>query len=185
MADDAVLTYVLASVAARQPVDERERDSIARFTAEVARLERPFDEDADPVHITGSALVVGRRGILLLVHRRLGIWLQPGGHVDPGETPWEAARRETVEETGIDVQFIDASPDRPPALAHVDVHAGGRGHTHLDLRYLFDGGDADPSPPPDESQQVRWFAWDEALDVADAGLAGILAELAKYRLFEG
>ena len=91
MADDAVLTHVLASVAARQPVDERERDSIARFTAEVARLEHPFDEDADPVHITGSALVVGRRGILLLVHRRLGIWLQPGGHVDPGETPWEAA----------------------------------------------------------------------------------------------
>ena len=94
-------------------------------------------------------------------------------------------RRETVEETGIDVQFVDTDPDRPPELVHVDVHAGGRGHTHLDLRYLFDGGDADPSPPPDESQQVRWFAWDEALEVADAGLAGILAELAKYRLFEG
>ena len=81
--------------------------------------------------------------------------------------------------------FVDADPDRPPDLAHVDVHPGGRGHTHLDLRYLFDGGDADPSPPPHESQQVRWFGWDEALAVADAGLVGIVAELARYRRSEG
>ncbi len=33
-----------------------------------------------------------------------------------------------------------------PELIHVDVHEGGRGHTHLDLRYLIDGGDADPGP---------------------------------------
>ena len=137
------------------------------------------------MHITGSALIVGRRGILLLVHRRLGIWMQPGGHVDPGETPWEAARRETVEETGIDVRFVDGHTDRPPDLVHVDVHPGGRGHTHLDLRYLFDGGDADPSPPPHESQQVEWFGWDDALAVADAGLVGIVAELARYRRSEG
>ena len=50
------------------------------------------------------------RGILLLVHRRLGIWLQPGGHVDPGETPWEAARRETVEETGTVGATFDFKP---------------------------------------------------------------------------
>ena len=49
-----------------------------------------------------------------------------------------------------------------PELAHVDVHDGGRGHTHLDLRYLFDAGDADPAPPADESQDVGWFGWDEA-----------------------
>ena len=91
--------------------------------------------DADPTHITGSALIVGPRGIVLLRHRRLGIWVQPGGHVDPGETPWDAARREAIEETGLPVRFLGTQPE----LAHVDVHPGGRGHTHLDLRYLFDG----------------------------------------------
>ena len=65
----------MAAVAAREPVDERERVSIERFLAEVPRLERPFDAHADPVHITASALIVGRRGIVLLqpqVARHLG-----------------------------------------------------------------------------------------------------------------
>ncbi|MGH9272365.1 MAG: hypothetical protein ACRDZ2_13945, partial [Ilumatobacteraceae bacterium] len=62
MHDDALLEHVVASVTARVPVDGRERVSIDAFVTAVARLERPFDEHADPVHITGSALVVGRRG---------------------------------------------------------------------------------------------------------------------------
>ncbi len=176
-----LLDHVVASVAERAPVDARERVSIDAFVTAVAHLERPFDEHADLIHITGSALVVGRRGILLHRHKRLGIWLQPGGHVDPGETPWEAARRETVEETGLAATLFGADGDTPPDLAHVDVHAGGRGHTHLDLRYLVTVGDADPAPPPDESQDVRWFSWDEAAVVADLGLAGIVAALAAAR----
>ena len=167
---------VIAAVAARDPVDERERVSIERFLAEVPRLERPFDEHADPVHITGSALVVGRRGIVLLRHKSLGIWVQPGGHIDDGELPWHAAVREATEETGLAVRLTAD----PPELAHVDVHAGGRGHTHLDLRYLTEAGDADPSPPPGESQEVAWFDWPEAMAVADPGLAGVLPALAEY-----
>ena len=49
------------------------------------------------------------------------------------------------EETGLEVAFAGPIDDAGvPELAHVDVHEGGRGHTHLDLRYLIDGGDADP-----------------------------------------
>ncbi len=161
-------------MAARVPVDDRERASIADVLATVPRLERPFDMAADPVHMTGSALIVGSRGIVLLRHRRLGIWVQPGGHVDPGETPWAAAGREAVEETGMAVRFLGDEPE----LAHVDVHPGGRGHTHFDLRYLFTADDADPTPPPEESQEVGWFGWDAAAAVAEPGMAGILAALA-------
>jgi 8-oxo-dGTP pyrophosphatase MutT (NUDIX family) len=174
VADDPRVAAVLATVAARTPVDERERDSIEQVLAIVPGLARPFDEDADPIHVTGSAFVVGPRGIVLLRHRRLGIWVQPGGHVDPGETPWEGAGREAAEETGLPIRLLDGQPE----LAHVDVHDGGRGHTHLDLRYLFSGGDADPTPPPEESQDVGWYAWDEAPRVAEALLARILHVLA-------
>jgi hypothetical protein len=107
-------------VAARTPVDEREERSIAEFLTAFDRLSSPFDERADPVHVTGSAIVLGPRGVLLLRHKRLGIWLQPGGHIDPGETPWAAALREAHEETGLGVRFLDD----PPTLVHVDVHAG-------------------------------------------------------------
>ena len=169
----ALVDDVLASVAARTPVDRREQESIANVLTTVPRLAEPFDMDADPTHITGSALIVGRRGIVLLRHRRLGIWVQPGGHVDPGETPWDAARREAIEETGLPVRF----PGTHPELAHVDVHPGGRGHTHLDLRYLFEADDADPAPPDDESQDVGWYGWEAASERAEARMAGILGAL--------
>jgi 8-oxo-dGTP pyrophosphatase MutT (NUDIX family) len=141
----------------------------------LGRLPRPFDRDADLTHVTGSAVVIGPRGVLLHRHKRLGLWLQPGGHLEPGETPWAAARREAEEETGL--RF--AAWAAPPPLLHLDVHAGGRGHTHLDLRYLLEaGGDDTPQPPAGESQDVVWFSWPDAIAASDPGLAGLLRSMA-------
>ncbi|MEP1125011.1 MAG: NUDIX domain-containing protein [Ilumatobacter sp.] len=171
-----------SDVAARTPLDDRERRSIERFLTALDGLAHPLDEHADPTHVTGSAIVVGPRGVLLLKHKRLGIWLQPGGHVDANETPWDAALREAREETGLEVSFAGPlDDDGVPELIHVDVHEGGRGHTHLDTRYLLDGGDADPSPSADESQEIGWFSWDEAIDLADDGVRSILDHLRSTR----
>jgi 8-oxo-dGTP pyrophosphatase MutT (NUDIX family) len=114
--------------------------------------------------------VVGPRGVVLHRHRLLHRWLQPGGHVDPGETPEEAVLRECVEETGLAVTH----PEGGPVLVHVDVHPAARGHVHLDLRYLVSAPDDDPAPGPGESQQVAWFSWEAAADRADESLAGAL-----------
>ena len=135
--------------------------------------EDPFDEHANPVHVTASALIVGRRGLVLHRHKVLGTWVPPGGHIDHGETPWEAAVREANEETGLHVWLSYETPN----LVHVDVHAGPRGHTHLDLRYLLDGDDVDPAPPPGESQEVVWCPWSEALRLAAPSATGIVSHL--------
>lgn len=153
-------------------VDERERTSAHRILAELPRLTEPFDEHADPVHITGSAIVTGVRGVVLHKHKKLGLWLQPGGHVDTGETPAEAAVREAREETGLHVELAHDS------IIHVDVHPGPNGHTHLDLRYLCTAPDEDPAPPPGESQEVFWFSWAAAAEMADDGLKGLLVRTA-------
>ena len=151
------------AVAARDPIDDVERACIADFLDHFDALAHPFDpgERSCARHRIGDRGRPARRGAAR--HKRLGFWLQPGGHVDAGESPWDAALREAREETGLDVRFAGGGE---PRLVHVDVHPGGRGHTHLDLRYLVDGGDADPAPPEDESQEIGWFDWDAAIERA-------------------
>ncbi|HUC03933.1 MAG TPA: NUDIX domain-containing protein [Acidimicrobiales bacterium] len=148
----------------------REAQAQQRFLAELDRLDDPCNEHADLTHVTASAVVVGRRGTVLHRHKRLGRWMQPGGHIDAGETPHDAARREAIEELGLAVEHLASGP----LLLGVDVHAAALGHVHLDLRYLLVAGDDDPHPPPGESPDARWFDWQEAGAVADTALVATL-----------
>ena len=156
-------------VTTHQPADRVEAAAADTIASALDRLDHPLDEHADPTHVTASGIVVGERGVVLHKHRRLGRWLQPGGHLDPGESPATAVLRECAEETGLAVRH----PAGGPLLVHVDVHPAG-GHVHLDLRYLVLGPDADPAPPPGESQEVAWFTWEEADRLADGALSGAL-----------
>jgi 8-oxo-dGTP pyrophosphatase MutT (NUDIX family) len=161
---------VRAALLGHLPGDPREESARARVLRELDRLERPFDQHADPTHVTVSAIVVGPRGVVLHRHRRLHRWLQPGGHVEAGELPEEAVLREVREETGLGVAHRAGSP----CLVHVDVHEAADEHVHLDLRYLVDAEDREPRPAPGESPDVAWFSWDEASAIADEALVGAL-----------
>lgn len=173
MTDDDQVTELRRQIRALVPVDRRQAASHATMLAGLDRLARPFDERADSTHVTSSAIVRSSRGVLLHRHKLLGLWLQPGGHIDPGETPAQAAVREVIEETGL----VARHAEDPPAIVHVDVHAGGRGHTHLDVRYLLHAPAADPRPGPGESTDVAWFDLTAAIAVADPGLRGFLLHL--------
>jgi 8-oxo-dGTP pyrophosphatase MutT (NUDIX family) len=167
---DARRAELRALVEGHVPASPREMRARELILVELGRLPEPCDEHAGPTHVTASAIVVGRRGTVLHRHKRLGIWMQPGGHIDEGETPDTAARREAMEELGLVVEH----PVGGPQLVHVDVHPAALGHTHLDLRYLLLAADADPDPPPGESPEARWYAWDEAQGMADVALADAL-----------
>ncbi|HEX3796152.1 MAG TPA: NUDIX domain-containing protein [Acidimicrobiales bacterium] len=157
-------------VAGHRPTSPRELESQARILTELGRLADPCNEQADLTHFTASAIVVGPRGTVLHLHKRLVRWLQPGGHIEAGESPPEGALREATEELGLPVTH----PPAGPSLIHLDVHEAALGHVHLDLRYLLLAPDLDPAPPEGESPEARWYGWDEAAAIADDALVGAL-----------
>jgi 8-oxo-dGTP pyrophosphatase MutT (NUDIX family) len=166
-----------------RPADEAEaadRDAIAAF---VARHERPFDRAISEGHLTGSAITVSADGgrVLLLHHRKLDRWLQPGGHGDPGETTGEeVALREALEESGIAGLALHPTAPRPLDVDVHDIPARGSepAHQHLDLRYLVVApAGAAVAPALAELHEIRWVAWDEAGALGpDAGLRRALAK---------
>jgi 8-oxo-dGTP pyrophosphatase MutT (NUDIX family) len=174
------------SLSAHRPQDAREAADLLEIVQFVTRHRDPFDRHIAEGLLTGSALVVssdGRR-VLLLRHRKLQRWLQPGGHADPGERSGETvALREAREETGIVGLRLD--PDAPRPL-DVDVHEiPARGaeppHLHLDLRYLVLAPlEAALVRSKEESEDLRWFAWRELAALKlDPGLRRALAKARK------
>lgn len=117
-------------------------------------------------HLTGSALVVSYDAtqVLLLFHRKIGRWLQPGGHADGDANLAAVALREATEETGIEGLRI-AVPAIDLDVHVIDSATDGR-HLHFDVRHLVI---APPGAQPvgnHESDDVRWVSPDD-LDAYD------------------
>jgi 8-oxo-dGTP pyrophosphatase MutT (NUDIX family) len=174
---------LLRALEAHAPADAREAADLERILAFVRRHPDPFDRSIPEGHLTGSAFIVGSEGarVLLLHHRKLDRWLQPGGHAEPGEGSAEAvALREAHEETGIDGLRLDDGAPRPLDIDVHDIPArpGEPAHLHLDLRYLVTAPPgSSPRRQAEESNDLRWFAWHElaSLDL-DAGLRRALGK---------
>ncbi len=160
----AALADALAGLDAADAVEDEDRRATLRVLETFAR---PFDEDAQPEHVTASAFVLSSLGVVLHRHRLLGIWVQPGGHVEPGEPPCVAAVREVREETGLASSHLE-----PPLLAHVNVHDGPRSHRHFDCRWLLVAQRTELQLSEGESTDVSWFLPDAALERCEPALRG-------------
>ena len=171
MSPDPRAAALRRALEAVEPLDATERDDVAATVALLEACRRPFDEHAQRDHVTASAFAVSPLGVVLHRHRRLGIWLQPGGHVDAGEEPGDAALRELAEETGVVAAHL-----APPALVHVSVHPGPRGHRHFDCRWLVEARTTELRPAPGESAELCWLAPREALARCEPGLVGGLGK---------
>jgi 8-oxo-dGTP pyrophosphatase MutT (NUDIX family) len=93
-------------------------------------------------HFTVAVFVVWEGKILLHLHRKLGMWLPPGGHIEKDELPDEAALREVLEETGIRVRLVGerredvTDPVQLHRPAGVQLENIEPGHQHIDLIYF-------------------------------------------------
>lgn len=129
-----------------------------------------------PGHVTAGGFVLSpdRSAILLILHRKLGLWLQPGGHVEPDDVDVIAAqRREIEEETGLsDLEWL--------GLFDLDVHifpqrGDDPAHTHFDVRSAFLSRDWE-AKAGDGTDDVRWFRFDD-VPRADPSITRPVAKL--------
>jgi 8-oxo-dGTP pyrophosphatase MutT (NUDIX family) len=146
----------------RFPEERHRADPIRRFVEARADC---FERSCREGHITGSAWIASPDGLqaLLVRHRKLAAWLQPGGHADGDPDAAAVALREAVEETGLaTLRHADWSREAAgPQPFDLDVHRiPARGdepaHLHYDVRYLLIGDPGEAPRPSAESDDARW-----------------------------
>lgn len=146
-----------AELCAHAAWDAGEAEMLTRMRDFVAAQPECFERSLQIGHMTASAWVVSpdRQQVLLVLHRKLGKWLQPGGHADGNTDLRAVALQEVWEETGLQARLAQ------PQIFDIDVHpipARGQDplHDHYDVRFLLE---ADPEAPltiSAESRELRW-----------------------------
>jgi 8-oxo-dGTP pyrophosphatase MutT (NUDIX family) len=168
-------------VAALRPLDAIEaghREQVLAWIASGAELCCLAKPATPPMHLVSYFVVVDKsqQRLLLVEHRNAGLWLPPGGHVEPGEHPRETVAREFREELGFDLDepvgaplFITATKTVGLTAGHTDVSLWYLVRVHSTQGIVFDEA---------EFASVRWFDLD-ALPLAhsDPHLARFVAKL--------
>lgn len=169
---------------------DREHSSVSRIRSALAENAIAFDRSGRDGHFTASAVIVDpiAQKTLLTHHRKLGIWVQLGGHCD-GDTDLVAtSKREGLEESGL----TELSLWQPQALAalgtlplDIDIHSipgidGHHDHYHFDIRYLWLADASTPLTISAESIDLAWVPFTELAAYGCDSSVQVLAEKACY-----
>jgi 8-oxo-dGTP diphosphatase len=159
---DAV-AVVHGMVSAVEPADELagvHRALVLEWLSGTDDVFRRIAPAEPPQHLVSYVVPVTADGRVLLVdHRKAGLWLPPGGHVEPGEDPALTARREIQEELGLS----SAGLSRSPIFLTVTGTVGSvQPHTDVSLWFTLScTGDEELHPDAGEFRAVRWWTRDE------------------------
>ncbi len=159
-----------------------EEQAFRALFADLLQHPRAYHRDHLPGHITGSAWIVNDHfsKVLLVLHAKLGRWLQPGGHADGEENVLNVAIREAEEETGLQ-KFSILSP----LVFDIDIHPiptrkDFPEHFHYDVRFLVQASEQDHLLISEESSDLKWFPLDELFSLTGNAIS-IMRMVSKTR----
>jgi len=124
-------------------------------------------------HFTATGIVFNKyKQILMIFHKKLQVWLPPGGHIEPNELPDAAVLREIFEETGIKAEIIPEKQnlllthdncqelERPFIVLLEDIESNGK-HNHIDMVYICRSLNEDYTLQESEVSDIGWFTSDK------------------------
>jgi len=128
-------------------------------------------------HFTATGIVINsKKQVLMIFHKKLNVWLPPGGHVEENELPDNAVLREIFEETGIKAEILPTkqvlnSTDgrcrelvRPFTILLEDIEGDGT-HNHIDLIYLCVAMNEELIIDKSEASDIGWFSFEQIVDL--------------------
>lgn len=170
------------------PWDELEQEHISAAQAWIssgAPLYRTAKPATPPIHLVSYFVVLDetRAQVLLAEHRKAGLWLPTGGHVEPDEAPWQTVRRECREELDIEAVPSAVAGEQPLFLTIADTRGQGQ-HTDVSLWHLIRSTPATITWFSDEEfSSIKWLSLpqvlDEPIETLDPHLHRFTAKLAE------
>ena len=120
-------------------------------------------------HFTATGIVFNSQNeVLMIRHKKLKVWLPPGGHIDENELPDNAVLREILEETGIKATLIQNKKNLdlpyeltlPFVILLEDIERDGT-HNHIDMIYLCKALGDELKPQESEVDGIGWFTFEK------------------------
>ncbi|WP_327144988.1 NUDIX hydrolase [Nocardia sp. NBC_01327] len=159
----AAIADIVRNVAPLDDLERRHLDETLRWLGQTDDVFRRAKPATPARHLVSYVVLIDpdARAILLGHHRKAGLWLPTGGHVDPGEHPLTTAGREAAEEIGIEAEFSVVGPE--PLLLTITTTVGiGACHEDVSLWYVIRGDRTHPYRLDSrEFSDQRWWGIDD------------------------
>jgi 8-oxo-dGTP pyrophosphatase MutT (NUDIX family) len=152
---------VVSDLRAGDALEAEHRELVLAWLARTDDVYRRVKPATPDQHLVSYVVPLDPRdgAILLVDHVNAGLWLPPGGHVEPGEDPRVSAEREIAEELGLDGGDVSPEPVFLTVTRTVGIDSG---HTDVSLWYVLPcGRDQQLVPDQGEFHRVRWWGRDE------------------------
>jgi 8-oxo-dGTP pyrophosphatase MutT (NUDIX family) len=174
--ESPLLANAIDSLGNWQPLTQRQEQLRGDFVHHLVQHHDGWSRGCRPDHLTASAIVLDhtRERVLLALHRKVGLWLQFGGHIEPTDVSvLAAARREAIEESGI--EELTMVSDQPLQLDRHAAPCDQAARFHLDVQYLALTDAAQRPVTSAESLHVQWFSVTELPEQTDEAVQSLVA----------